>query len=27
LLTEKTNPVADIVFYGVNFGMKAPASM
>jgi putative spermidine/putrescine transport system substrate-binding protein len=23
LLAEKTNPVADIVYYGVNFGMKA----
>src|SRR5207253_5218077 len=23
LIAEKTNPVADIAYYGVNFGMKA----
>src|SRR5215472_15249228 len=26
LLAEKSNPVADVVYYGVNFGMKAKAA-
>src|ERR1700756_5867018 len=25
IIAEKSNPVADIVYYGVNFGMKAKA--
>ena len=26
IIAEKANPVADIVYYGVNFGMKAKAA-
>ena len=26
LIAEKSNPVADVVYYGVNFGMKAKAA-
>ena len=26
IIAEKNNPVADIVYYGVNFGMKAKAA-
>src|ERR1700746_2579330 len=26
IIAEKSNPVADIVYYGVNFGMKAKAA-
>src|SRR6201998_433902 len=26
IIAEKANPVADVVYYGVNFGMKAKAA-